>query len=351
MIKTLKYHQAQMDILQTIVKRRLQAGDRLPSLREFLAESEFSEITLRRALDDLSQKGVIEKRQGTGSFLRKNMLGSALLGHILYINIYRYYPVWTASMQSMKNYLEERGLGLQCFAETEPTPEITEAARTCKGIMASGWLTREWVDYLKVPGCPLMVIGPNPFENEIPSMDWNWAAGTKQLTSRLIETGSRKIGLLIVNLEYHSSIQTERGFFQALDFHNLPHTDNPVLYGNKVNHSNHEDIINFIKQYPQLDTLIINSSNYLPVLELIIDGFISPNIRLGVIRNSEYLMKNTFLLVSNGNLHLRSAEVFWEALKEPELLPELIAAKKQENTFKIIEPLEVELKKVSNCEK
>lgn len=59
--------------LSEIIESRLKAGEfpfgkRLPSLLEFAEEYGVSRLTIREALDDLAVRGVIEVRQGAGTF-------------------------------------------------------------------------------------------------------------------------------------------------------------------------------------------------------------------------------------------------------------------------------------------
>ena len=59
--------------LSEIIEARLKAGEfpqgtRLPSLLEFADEYGVNRLTVREALDELARRGVIEVRQGTGTF-------------------------------------------------------------------------------------------------------------------------------------------------------------------------------------------------------------------------------------------------------------------------------------------
>ncbi|MGH2317771.1 FadR/GntR family transcriptional regulator [Planococcus sp. SE5232] len=67
------------------LEQNLQPGDRLPSERDLASRFGVSRNSVREALKDLESKGVIETRQGGGSFLapsKRDVLGTELRTHI-----------------------------------------------------------------------------------------------------------------------------------------------------------------------------------------------------------------------------------------------------------------------------
>ena len=67
------------------LEQNLQPGDRLPSERDLASLFGVSRNSVREALKDLESKGVIETRQGGGSFLapsKRDVLGTELRTHI-----------------------------------------------------------------------------------------------------------------------------------------------------------------------------------------------------------------------------------------------------------------------------
>ena len=57
------------EITRRIEAGELQQGDRIPSLREMCDEFSVSSITARRALLDLLNEGIVERRGGLGAFV------------------------------------------------------------------------------------------------------------------------------------------------------------------------------------------------------------------------------------------------------------------------------------------
>lgn len=66
-----KYVQIQDYILQKIEEGVFGAGDRLPSEAELSRQFHVSRITVNTAIRDLSGKGVVERIQGKGTFVRE----------------------------------------------------------------------------------------------------------------------------------------------------------------------------------------------------------------------------------------------------------------------------------------
>lgn len=57
------------DVLETRLAQRAKPGDKLPSEAELSQEFEVNRLTVRRALDELNQRGLIETVRGKGSFV------------------------------------------------------------------------------------------------------------------------------------------------------------------------------------------------------------------------------------------------------------------------------------------
>ena len=63
------YHQLRMALLDRIGAGEFRPGDPLPSERQLAADYEVSRITVIQALKALEQEGVVERRQGRGTFV------------------------------------------------------------------------------------------------------------------------------------------------------------------------------------------------------------------------------------------------------------------------------------------
>ena len=64
-----RYQQIVEDLLDRIERGDLAPGDRFPSERALSEEFEVNRRTLRNSLDVLERRGLVERRQGSGTFV------------------------------------------------------------------------------------------------------------------------------------------------------------------------------------------------------------------------------------------------------------------------------------------
>lgn len=66
------YLQVKEQLLHRIAVGELQPGEEIPSIRQLAADSRVSVITIKRAYLELELEGVIQTRQGRGSYVAEN---------------------------------------------------------------------------------------------------------------------------------------------------------------------------------------------------------------------------------------------------------------------------------------
>ena len=73
------YQQIKDLILRKINSGEWRAGDRIPTEHALVAELDASRMTINRALRELTQEGILARRQGSGTFVAPSKLESGLL--------------------------------------------------------------------------------------------------------------------------------------------------------------------------------------------------------------------------------------------------------------------------------
>lgn len=67
------YEQIKLAIKENISNETLKAGDRLPSVRNLSKELKISILTVKKAYDELEEEGLVESRQGLGTFVTEDL--------------------------------------------------------------------------------------------------------------------------------------------------------------------------------------------------------------------------------------------------------------------------------------
>lgn len=70
------YRQVVRQVVEGVASGSLQAGERLPSLRELAKSLVVAPLTVKKAYDVLEADGVIETRRGLGTFVNANAVRS-----------------------------------------------------------------------------------------------------------------------------------------------------------------------------------------------------------------------------------------------------------------------------------
>ncbi|WP_339060354.1 GntR family transcriptional regulator [Tepidibacillus marianensis] len=66
------YLQLMERIQRQIIRRELQVGDKLPSVREMAIQSGVNPNTVQRTYAELEREGIVESRRGQGTFVTEN---------------------------------------------------------------------------------------------------------------------------------------------------------------------------------------------------------------------------------------------------------------------------------------
>ena len=111
------YHQLKEQIKQNILSGQYKNGDLIPSEREFSDSYDLSSTTIRRALNDLVQENLLERKAGKGTFVRRRKVKRDL----------RKVLGFTKNMTEMgltpttKSAIQKSGLS-QCLCARTPKP-------------------------------------------------------------------------------------------------------------------------------------------------------------------------------------------------------------------------------------
>ncbi len=321
MNKQHKYHQAKLKILNQINSYGLKKGDLLPSQGELMKDAEFSMICLRRALNELEQDGIISKHQGKRACLAKDLHHQQFHSTIIFLHIYDKFPDQSREYYVIKDYLAERGINLSFMGMRRPELDLAEACKNSLGILLIGWITREWVDYLKMLELPVVVIGSNPFPEHFSSVNEDWSGACKLAYRGLRKRGCRKIGLLNGSKDYLPALDIYQTFKEEVQKNGEKFSDELVVWTDlKKTPQPYFAIREFLQKKLPLDGLILETGSYVPFLIVSRELQLGSGYQIAPLMSSqtqfgEFKFKNQLVIGFDSSLYLTAAKLLLARLE------------------------------------
>jgi|GEM_PF-2359028 DNA-binding LacI/PurR family transcriptional regulator len=319
MSKQPKYYQAKLWVLGRVNTLGLRKGDLLPSHSEFIKDADFSMICLRRALDELERDGVIARQQGKRACLVKDVCELPTRGKVLYLHIYDRVPDKSILFEQMRRFFNHHGISLSYASYGRPDPELLKTASGCLGIILSGWITREWVDFLKVLGLPLLVCGSNPFPEELAGVDCDWRDASMLAYQELVRRECRNIILFNGPPIYIPSLHILEGFREASvaesgEFHADRTTEVNIRQGERAYHA----ISDFLRKQPDADGLIVETGVYPLLMSVLYETDLHHRLKIaGITLNNfdDFVFSRQTFITFKESVFLETARIFLNRLE------------------------------------
>lgn len=214
MPKTSKYMQI-VDWVHDLLKAgKLHTGDRLETEAEIAERFSFSRQTVRQALANLEQEGIIEKIQGSGSYIKRQLpreTKTVLTQSVTIISSYTDSYIFPRILQSMAAVLQKSGYSTRIMftnnrRETErrilnglvqqnsSDPLIVEPVTS-----ALPNPNRRLYQTLQERGIPVIFFNTFYPDLDIPHVSLDDIATGRKVTEYLISLGHRKVGCIFKN--------------------------------------------------------------------------------------------------------------------------------------------------------
>ena len=242
---TAKYQQVINWIEEQMKTGKLKVGDRLDSENSMSKRFGISRQTVRHAISVLEQKGFLESRQGSGSYIKscfpiiKNNGTSTKTVVIVstYVNSY----IFPKTIQGMERILEKADYNIRIMfthnkreAEKKILKKFLEE-RNIDGMIIEPVKSalpnpnEKYYKQLQEQGIPILFFN-SFYENcSIPHVSLDDIAAGKKATDYLIQQGHKKIGG-IFKLEDGQGMRRYEGYFDALERAGLPLMEKHVLW-------------------------------------------------------------------------------------------------------------------------
>ncbi len=314
MNKLLKYNQAKYEIINIIASQNLKVGSRLPSERTLNKQFDFSLITLRRALKELTDQGYLEKRHGYGTVILRPISDFGRNGQMLFIEI-GVNDTPPVDTYQMKKILRSRNIHLKVLIASNPDASISENAKDCIGIFVSGWITREWVSFLKMLDIPLLFIGAHPFMNEVPTITADWEKAASLMVKNIAAMGYKKIGLITGTQKYYPSYLINDGFCKTAKTLKIKLQKCDIVW--QANDF-HLEIDNFLNN--DYDAIILEAGILSRFLLVCWNRDLADKPILGIIGNNNTPASSDKIITASFRkpIHIAAIDVFFESLNKPD---------------------------------
>ena len=238
------YKQIYEDIVNQIRSGKLKVGDKLKTQHELVEMYDVSLITVKKALSDLINEGILYARVGRGSFVARLPSKIDHTKHLTIAYILKDLdnPYYQSMVSSVESNLSENKCNMMLYSSDNQRDREEQKIRyfidmgvsgLILGSMSHSPFTSFLITELQEKQFPCVMVS----HTEDPSMCF---VGTDQVnggfiaTEHLIKTGYSDIGY--VNGEEGNLVgeARKRGYIKALTEHNLPVNEN-YLYRIKVN--------------------------------------------------------------------------------------------------------------------
>lgn len=255
----LEYVRCKQLILNYIGQNRLELGTALPSQRELCSMFGQSIITIRRALQELEQGGIVKAQAGKGVFVTRDMRYELYCGRILLLDLNapeRLLPPLELSI--MREKINALGYSFEMIScGDRPTPFVCEKINSSTGILATGIINESWKTLLTSLSVPVVIIGGNNGKiNGLKTVDGNLPESVTMAFDYFKNKSLKRVGFLNASPDYVWTKFYYEVFNGELAKHGMSADMNPIV--NIRVASMYEDTCAFLQKYATvLDGLIV----------------------------------------------------------------------------------------------
>ncbi|OAM88105.1 hypothetical protein AW736_18700 [Termitidicoccus mucosus] len=214
----------------------------LPPERELCATLQISRHTLRVALKQLMEEGIIKAEHGRGNLITarsrrgKKAFEASDIGLLLPGSLDRMLPIHVVWINHLRAMLAERGCRLHLFhglkyARRDPSSAlkqlVTRQKHKCWVLLLSDEPVQRWFQDNKVP---CVVAGSIYKDVSLPYCDLDHRAVCRHAAGLLLGRGHRRIALLVQKSRLAGDVESEEGFAEGM--RRSPHGDAEMLISN-----------------------------------------------------------------------------------------------------------------------
>lgn len=286
-------HQALRDqLIEFLLRERPKVGDRFLSDHQLVRASHLSRPTVRRALEELSREGWIERRHGQGTFVGPRV---ALAAHARQphtdgkakttgrLAVLMHFPGgratdWQSSgvLDGMDEVASSLDITIELLGSRDGSPDAISRrlGRSRPDVLVAISPKPEQAFVLadaKRLGVPVFMTGSRLLALGLPTVREDGHQGARLAVQHLVEHGHRRIGFAQIAAPVHWAFERREGYLSGLDDAGIPRDENLVAWcGPEFSPMVAEQFQNYLrKQKPT--AVVIGSHTILLALRAVVE--------------------------------------------------------------------------------
>lgn len=276
------YRQVGRLIEQTIRGGQLRPGDLLPPQRELSQILRISEVTIRRALQDLANRGLLEARPGSGTVVLAGTPGPAGVGEprrvlsigIAFTNLTDGYPFFGPLLEGVRRDapqpvsvrlfdtppLENSSPAFAPPASLEPRDSLP-SLDGLDGLILMSPVNLSLLTMAQERRLPVVLLYSDIHDGYSRCLLVDHARGVHQAVRHLLERGKRRLALVTADASRFSTGRWVEAFTTALETHNLELRPDWILHAGYHEQDGYRAAGQLLRQHPRPDAVLMASDH------------------------------------------------------------------------------------------
>jgi DNA-binding LacI/PurR family transcriptional regulator len=229
-----KYARVRTSLRRLIRREGMEAGTFLPSERDLAIKFGVSNITIKRALSDLAAEGIIQRKQGVGTFVadvtsqasgKAGAMSRPSLEGVLFLSCGQSpgsYADWLGGVERLMSAHDSAVIysGVEKYDASESARLRRLIRRNgISAVLITGYVDNRVIRFAKALGPPVILIGNYPVTETVSQVCSDVHGATRKAVEMFLDAGCERIGLLNGYKRYGAAAQMAEAFQEAAHDH------------------------------------------------------------------------------------------------------------------------------------
>ena len=210
------------DLAARIRRKEYVSGQKLPSARKLARAYNVSLVTANMAMAQLKSMGLASAKRGAGTFVDHDdsKQSKQINIGVAYMDFYRHHidrphashPAFIQWLRGIGDFYPENDAAIKplCYHKLQLANEASSVRYAIErgelqGLIVTGWLAPEEVDYLNSKAMPLVLVEHHVADRQVAKVMVNRALAFRMVMKHLLDLGHRRIVFLAYQTDYAMS--------------------------------------------------------------------------------------------------------------------------------------------------